>query len=229
MRQMVPAAHHPAGYVSSLLAIGLAYNPERGQPTSWLDLWDPKYKGKTALSAWPNSSATVPLVMAARLHGGSDEDLDPGFAALQRLLPVKFFAQGPAAEPFYVQGDVWIHPAIHGAVIQMKNKGVPIDWTAPKEGAAADFNVLVIPKGVKNRAAAEQFVDYFLGPDVQLAYMKNLYYAPVNQTVQVPPELQGSIHPTPAEQQNLQAVPWERIAQHESELSDRWNREIAGR
>ena len=85
-------------------------------------------------------------------------------------VPVKFFPQGPSAEPFYVQGDVWIHPAIHGAVLQMKDKDVPIDWVAPKEGAAADFNVLVIPKGVKNKAAAEKFVDFFLGPDVQVAY-----------------------------------------------------------
>jgi putative spermidine/putrescine transport system substrate-binding protein len=229
MKNLVAAAHHPAGYVSSLLAIGLGYNPRYGTPTSWNDLWDPKYKGKVALSGWPGSPATVQLVMAARLNGGSDDNLDPGFAALQRLLPVKFFPQGPSAEPFYAQGDVWIHPAIHGAVYAMKDKGVPIDWVAPKEGAVADYNVLVIPKGVKNKAAAEKLVDYFLGPEVQLAYARGLFYAPVNQTVQVPPDLVGKVHPSPEEQRNLQTTPWEKISAQESELSDRWNREIAGR
>jgi putative spermidine/putrescine transport system substrate-binding protein len=229
MKTLVAAAHHPAGYVSSLLAIGLGYNPRQGTPTSWTDLWDPKYKGKVALSGWPGSPATAQLVIAARLNGGSDDDLDPGFAALQRLLPVKFFPQGPSAEPFYVQGDVWIHPAIHGAVYQMKDKGVPIDWVAPKEGAFADYNVLVIPKGVKNKAAAEKLVDYFLGPEVQLAYARGLFYAPVNQTVQVPPDLAAKVHPTADEQRNIQAIPWEKISARESELSDRWNREIAGR
>jgi putative spermidine/putrescine transport system substrate-binding protein len=229
MKNVVAAAHHPAGYVSSLLAIGLGYNPQQGTPTSWTDLWDQKYKGKVALSGWPGSPATVQLVMAARLNGGSDDNLEPGFAALQRLLPVKFFPQGPSAEPFYVQGDVWIHPAIHGAVLQMKDKGVPIDWVAPKEGAAADFNVLVIPKGVKSKAAAEKFVDFFLGPDVQLAYATGLFYAPVNQTVQVPPDVAAKVHPTVEEQRNLQAIPWEKISAKESELTERWNREIAGR
>jgi putative spermidine/putrescine transport system substrate-binding protein len=229
MKNLVAAAHHPAGYVTSMLAIGLGYNPQYGVPTSWNDLWDPKYKGKVALSGWPGSPATVQLVMAARLNGGSDDNLDPGFAALQKLLPAKFFPQGPSAEPFYVQGDVWIHPAIHGAVLQMKDKDVPIDWVAPKEGAAADFNVLVIPKGVKNKAAAEKFVDFFLGPDVQVAYAVGLFYAPVNQTVQLPPDVAAKVHPTVEEQRNLQAIPWEKISAHESELSDRWNREIAGR
>lgn len=229
MKNLVPAAQHPAGYVSSLLAIGLGYNPQHGTPTSWSDLWDPKYKGKVALSGWPGSPATVQLVMAARLNGGSDDNLDPGFAALQKLLPAKFFPQGPSAEPFYVQGDVWIHPAIHGAVLQMKDKGVPIDWVAPKEGAAADYNVLVIPKGVKNKAAAEKLVDFFLGPEVQIAYANGLYYAPVNRTVELPPEVAAKVHPTIEEQRNLQAIPWEKISAHESDLSDRWNREIAGR
>jgi putative spermidine/putrescine transport system substrate-binding protein len=228
MKNMVAAAHHPAGYVSSLVAIGLGYNPQYGTPASWADLWDPKYKGKVALSGWPGSPATVQLLMAARLNGGSDDNLDPGFAALQRLLPAKFFAQGPSAEPFYVQGDVWIHPAIHGAVLQMKDKGVPIDWVAPKEGAVADYNVLVIPKGVKDKAAAEKFVDFFLGPEVQLAYASGLYYAPVNQTVQLPPDVAAKVHPNAEEQRNLQAVPWEKISARESELSERWNREIAG-
>jgi putative spermidine/putrescine transport system substrate-binding protein len=230
MKNVVAAAqNHPAGYISSLLAIGLAYNPQHGTPTSWTDLWDAKYKGKVALSGWPGSPATVQLVMAARLNGGSDDNLEPGFAALQRLLPAKFFPQGPSAEPFYVQGDVWIHPAIHGAVLQMKDKGVPIDWVAPKEGAAADYNVLVIPKGVKNKAAAEKFVDFFLGPDVQLAYASGLFYAPVNQSVQLPPDVAAKVHPTVEEQRNLQAIPWEKISARESDLTERWNREIAGR
>jgi putative spermidine/putrescine transport system substrate-binding protein len=228
-KNLVPVAHHPAGQVSSLTAIGLAYNPQYGVPTSWNDLWDPKYKGKVALTVWPGSPASVQLVMAARLNGGDEDNLDPGFAALQKLLPVKFFPQGPSAEPYYVQGDVWINPAIHGSVLQMKDKGVPIDWVAPKEGAVADFNVLVIPKGVKNKAAAEKFVDFMLGPEVQLAYARGLYYAPVNQAVQLPPDVAAKVHPTPDEQRNLQTIPWDKLSARESELSDRWNREIAGR
>jgi putative spermidine/putrescine transport system substrate-binding protein len=111
----------------------------------------------------------------------------------------------------------------------MKDKGVPIDWVAPKEGAVADFNVLVTPKGVKNKAAAEKFVDFMLGPEVQLAYARGLYYAPVNQAVQLPPDVAAKVHPTPDEQRNLQTIPWDKLSARESELSDRWNREIAGR
>jgi putative spermidine/putrescine transport system substrate-binding protein len=227
-KDLVEAARHPAGYVASLFATGLAYNPAQGKPTSWLDLWDPKYKGKVGLSAWPGSPATVQLVMAARLHGGSDDNLGPGFEALKRLLPVKFLATGPAAEPFYAQGDIWISPAIHGAVIVMKKKGVPIDWIAPKEGAVADFNILVIPKGVKDKAAVMKFADYFIGPAVQQAYARDLFYAPVNKNVQIPADLAPDIHPTVEEQKNLQAIPWEKIMAQQSALTDRWNREILG-
>jgi len=228
-KNLVPAAHHPAGYVTSLFAIGLAYNPAKGKPTSWTDLWDPKYRGKVALSMWPNTTAATYLVMAARLNGGSDDNLEPGFAALQRLLPVKFYNQGNAVEPLYVQGDVWIHPAIHGAVMQLKERGVPIDWVAPKEGAIADYNLLVIPKGVRNKAAAEQFADFFLGPDVQLAYAQSLFYSPVNSAVTVPPNLAPDLHPTPEEQRNLQPMPWDKLATMDAELTERWNKEVGGR
>src|SRR3954452_3238853 len=84
-------------------------------------------------------------------------------------------------------------------------------------------------KGVKNKAAAEKFVDFFLGPEVQVAYARGLYYAPVNQTVQLPPDVAAKVHPTPDEQRNLQTIPWDKLSARESELSDRWNREIAGR
>ena len=39
-----------------------------------------------------------------------------------------------------------------------------------------------------------------------------------------PPEVAAKVHPTVEEQRNLQAIPWEKISAHESELSDRWSR-----
>lgn len=229
IKNLYPAARHSAGYVTSFLAIGLAYHTQQAKPTSWLDLWDPKYKGKIALIGWPNSVATVTLLQAARLHGGSEDNLGPGFEAMKQLLPARIIAQGPAAEPFFVQGDAWIMPEIYGTAFEMKGKGVPIDWVAPKEGAAAGFNVLVVPKGVKNKAAVEKFVDFFLGSDVQLAYARGRRYGPVNMNVQLPPDLAGQIHPTPEEQKTLLSVPWEKFVKMERELSERWNKEILGK
>ena len=63
---------------------------------------------------------------------------------------------------------------------------------------------------------------------MQLAYASGLYYAPVNQTVQLTPKVAAKVHPNAEEQRNLQSVPWDKISAHESELSDRWNRESPG-
>jgi putative spermidine/putrescine transport system substrate-binding protein len=230
MANLYPSAHSDYGYVSNYLTIGLFYNPTKtSAPTSWLDLWDAKYKGKVGLSTWPESPAVVELMMAARLHGGSDDNLDPGFQALQQLLPVKFYSQTPNLEPLVAQGDVVIGAENYGVIKQLKDKGLPIEWATPKEGAAFDTNFMVITKGSKNKAAAEKFADFFLGPDVQLAYMRARAYGTVNKSVTIPPELQGQVHPTADEEKSLIPIPWDKFSARDQEISEQWTKQLLGK
>jgi putative spermidine/putrescine transport system substrate-binding protein len=230
MKNLYPSAHSDIDYVTNYLTIGLFYNPTKtSAPTSWLDLWDPKYKGKVGLSTWPESPAVVELMMAARLHGGSDDNLDPGFQALKQLLPVKFYSQTPNLEPLVAQGDAIIGAENYGVIKQLKDKGIPIEWATPKEGAAFDTNYMVITKGSKNKAAAEKFADFFLGPDVQLAYMRARAYGTVNKAVTIPADLEGQVHPTADEEKSLIPIPWDKFSARDQEISEQWTKQLLGK
>ena len=72
------------------IATGLAYNKDVfkkngwAAPTSWADLSDPKYKGKVVIPPITNGYGLLTLVMTARMNGGGEEKIDPGFDAVQR-------------------------------------------------------------------------------------------------------------------------------------------------
>ncbi|MEJ0068985.1 MAG: ABC transporter substrate-binding protein [Pseudomonadota bacterium] len=56
-------------------------------PTSWADLWKPEYQGKLAIPSISNSGIWLLMMIAARLNGGSELQLDPAFKALKQLSP----------------------------------------------------------------------------------------------------------------------------------------------
>jgi putative spermidine/putrescine transport system substrate-binding protein len=77
----------------SLGMTGLAYNKkmfaEKGwpAPTSWMDLADPKYKGKVVFQSMPSSSFGLHgFLMFNRIQGGNDKNVDPGFNAWAKTI-----------------------------------------------------------------------------------------------------------------------------------------------
>ncbi|MBV8165289.1 MAG: ABC transporter substrate-binding protein, partial [Alphaproteobacteria bacterium] len=75
-------------YVSAQV-VGLCYNPDKIKtpPTSWDDLHRPEYKGRVGITGPGSSLGAAWLAEVAKLHGGSEANLDPAFAQLRKLLP----------------------------------------------------------------------------------------------------------------------------------------------
>jgi putative spermidine/putrescine transport system substrate-binding protein len=69
--------------------LGIAYNSQlvKEPPTSWMALWDPKFKGKLLLPALDGTSALKLLVVTSYVHGGNQTNVEPGLQALQELKP----------------------------------------------------------------------------------------------------------------------------------------------
>ena len=68
---------------------GLAYNTElvKTPPTSWQELWDPKYKGKIAIPPAGAGPALHMAIIAAMVNGGSQYNMAPAWDALKALKP----------------------------------------------------------------------------------------------------------------------------------------------
>jgi putative spermidine/putrescine transport system substrate-binding protein len=79
------------GVAIGLVAIGLAYDTKtfaqnRWAPLrSWRDLERPELKGKLVLPSITQTYGIMLLIMEAKLHGGSESNIEPGFAAMKTL------------------------------------------------------------------------------------------------------------------------------------------------
>lgn len=226
---LYPQAKAPGAYGVAFLAIGIMYNTNEvtTPPTSWKDLWRPEYKGKVAPFVFPGTQGTAFLVMAAKVHGGDENNIDPGFEALKELKPYPAILSGiDETNLAFQQGDVWFTPQIHGDVYAFKAQGGPVDFVIPEEGAPLAINSAVIPINSKNVDLAEIFINYHLGREVQEAYAKGLYFAPTNKTVVLDADLASKMPYGPEEVGKLLVLDDKTISEKSSEWAERWNREI---
>lgn len=86
----------------AFIATGLAYNKEifakNGwkAPTSWNDLTDPKYKGKVVIPPITNGYGLLTLVMMAKLNGGGEANIEPGFDVMTKKVAPNVLAWEPS-------------------------------------------------------------------------------------------------------------------------------------
>src|SRR5436189_5264685 len=85
-----------------LVGTGIMYNTkyfkEKGwaPPTSWNDLKDPKYKKLLVIPPINNSYGLYTLVMFARLNGGGEKNIDPGFKVMKEQVNPNVLAYEPS-------------------------------------------------------------------------------------------------------------------------------------
>jgi putative spermidine/putrescine transport system substrate-binding protein len=169
------AFRDPDGYapVVTCQVIGLAYNPTKIKtpPTSWDDLWKPEYKGRVGITGMGSSLGTAFMVDVAKTRGGSDTDLEPGFKAMQELLPnVGAIAQSPGAlAALFQQGQIDIAFNYFNNIELLRAKGVDVDFAVPKTGAIIIRTSAQLVKNAQAGKAAFDYIETIMSSDVQTA------------------------------------------------------------
>src|SRR5258708_1694625 len=111
---------------------GITYRTDSGipGPTSWLDLFKPEYKGKVIVPNLTTSGGFQTLVMMAKLHGGSETNIEPGFQAMKKLKPSirKFYLSNSEAAQLMERGDAAVGAMYDVATWFMTDGGKPIQW-----------------------------------------------------------------------------------------------------
>src|SRR6185437_6017897 len=123
------------GVAYQMSAIGLLYNKNlvHTPPDSWTALWSPEYKGKVVMFDYD----TRALVIAARLNGGSEKDIDPGFRIWAQHAD-NFRAlvdSNDGVKNALASGDAAIAPWFNSISRIWINEGAPFGFVIPKEGA----------------------------------------------------------------------------------------------
>ena len=174
---------------------GLVYNTDvvKTPPTSWKELWDPKYKNKIAIPPAGAGPALHMAIIAAMVNGGSQYNMDPAWEALKALKPnVAVMEQSAAVLAELLRnGEVAI---VMRTVYLFKpyiEKNYPIGISlAMQEGFFATPGCAAIVKGHPDkRELAEAFVNETLGVDAQTKMAHSLWFGPTNRKVKLPPDV----------------------------------------
>ncbi len=229
-KDLYPIAQSDHGLATTITAVTIVYNTEKiKRPiTTWNDLWDPAFKGHVAIEKLPATYGIDTLMMAARLAGGSEKNIDPGFRKLAQLKPSlnAIYTNSSQCAQLFEQGGTWIAPWYSGRVASTRRAGVPVAAAAPKEGAPVYLTMLCPLKGKWNPWVA-RFMNLHLSAECQQAFAKEFASGPSRQDVKLSPEVAATVPYGQEQVSQLIQFDWDEITPHLDEWTQRFNREIA--
>jgi putative spermidine/putrescine transport system substrate-binding protein len=217
-----------------LVATGLMYNTKyfdaRGwaAPTSWNDLKDPKYGKLLILHPLSSTYGLHTLVMMARLNGGGEADIDPGFKAVENDIAPNVLAFEPSPgkmTELFESGQGVIAVWGSSRVSSFAQTGFPVDFVYPKEGALALLASACPVAKPNSSPLAHEFVKMLIEPRVQEILAEQHGFGPVNRRAQVSPAA-ARMTPIGKRAEELIMVDWDTINQKRTEWNKRWTREV---
>jgi len=217
-----------------LVATGLMYNTkyfaEKGwtAPTSWNDLKDPKFKKLIVVPPINNTYGLYTLMMFARMNGGGEKSIEPGFKVMKDEVNANVLVYEPSPgkmTELFQSSQAVLAVWGSGRVQSFANTGFPVDFVYPKEGAVTLLASACPIEKANASPLASEFIKAMLEPSLQLVLLKDYGYGPVNKTVKVPPEL-GSMAPLGERATRLINPDWDTINVQREDWTKRWNREV---
>lgn len=164
--------------------VALCYNKTMvdKKPDSFSALWDEKYSGQMLMF---NNSRDA-MAIAMRLKGidpgkitKEDIDIASDYLSEQRPLLKKYVMDQVFTEMEGSQAA--LAPYYAGDIVVMMDNNEDLDYVLPKEGSNLFIDAMCIPKNSKNKALAEEFINFMLKPEVAKANAEYLGYSTPNQ------------------------------------------------
>lgn len=177
-----PEGRYSVPYQWGTTGIGVNTRYVKEVIDSWEALWNPAYKGRISVIDDMRSG----LVPALRLLGYSVNETDP--ARLQEARDLMFkqkaFVRTYTSDTYLdllKSGDVWLAMGWSGDIYQVMRENPDVVFIIPKEGSYIWVDNLVIPKGARNKALAESFIDYILRAQVGADISNHTGYSTPNR------------------------------------------------
>ena len=219
------------GPAVTMQCIGIAYNPERVKtpPTSWDDLWDPKFKGRVAITSLASTLGTAFLLDIARLNGGSESNIEPAFEKLRTLLPNlgAVSANFGAHASLFQQDEVDVGVQNFNFTQTLKAKGVPVEFVRVSSGTPGWRTTMHVVAGAEKPDLAHVYIDSHLAAELQAEMQKEPYNViPTNSEVQLSGLVARDIAKAPEDLNNFIFFDWNVVNEGRPEWTERFNKEI---
>ncbi|MGB3830948.1 MAG: ABC transporter substrate-binding protein [Mesorhizobium sp.] len=155
-------------------SIGLIYDTDKVKtpPTSMTVLWDPQYQGKVL--AYDNGEHNFSFTALTLGYSDPFHLTDEQMAAVKdKLVELKrnvlsFYTTADEAQQIYNNNDVALIWANYGQqqLKALQATGAHVAYVNPSEGALAWLDNWVISKGVRDKTAAEKWINFMVGKKV---------------------------------------------------------------
>lgn len=153
-----------------------AYNTDAfdSAPESINIFWNDSLKGKVGWRDDPLESVQM-AALATGQNINTINDLDAVRSKLEELMPQisTFWSSENDWNQFMAAGDFVVAPYWSGSASRSKNKGLPIEFVVPKEGAIGWLDGLSIPTGSAHTEAAAAFIDWMIDPEFYVEWAKS--------------------------------------------------------
>ena len=238
LNDIYPAARFKGDMASgvSLGMTGLAYNAkmfkEKGwaPPTSWMDLADPKFKGKVVFqSASASSFGLHGFLMFNRIQGGNEKNVEPGFKAWPTTIGpnvLEYIPSSAKLSEMVQTNEAAIFPLTPTVVAAMKTKGIPVEYANPKEGSV----VLIVGQCViannSEPELAQKLAEFLLTPLAQANVLQHGSQIPTNPKAPVAGEGVVQVNAIKGYMKTAITVDWDSINANRPAWNARWNKTI---
>ena len=208
-----------------------------GGPTTMADLFDvKKFPGPRALRRSPKTTLEFALIADGVAPGevytvlGTPAGVERAFKKLDTIKSnVKVWWTAGAQPPqLLADGEVVMTTAWNGRIydaVKNSGKNFKIVW----DGQGMDFNLWAQPKGSRYKAAADKFIAFTLNPDVMAQQSKYISYGPTLKAAiaKVPADILADLPTAPANTKTAFVVSGEFWADHDQDLTERFNKWLA--
>ncbi len=211
---------------------GLAYSSRfvTEPPTSYRDLWEnPRFKGRVVL--WDYTWQA--LIMAARLNGGSEKNIDAGFETWAKHADQlhSLITSNEQLKNLLVSGEAWLTLFDLSQVQVWRDQGAPVGIAIPKEGVIAWPLTYQVVAGStpEQKRVAEQIINVLIAPANLIKYSLATYYAPTTSKTRLPEKLAKLPQFDPKVLANAIALDYRIAALYNDAWRLRWDREVKAR
>lgn len=229
-----PEAYGGQAIGVGLVATGITYNTEKfasegwEAPTSWNDLTDEKFDQRVTSNPISGTFGLNTLLMFARINGGNEENIEPGFNAIREQLAPKvvtWSSSNANMAQMFQNGDIDLSVWGSNRAVALKKTGFPVEFVYPDEGAPAIVASACAISDAPQPELAQKLLEYLTSPEVQ-AKLANEGFGPTNSITSLEGEVADEVPYGEERLSRLISVDWAVVNEKRAEWTKEWTRTV---
>jgi len=190
--ELIDGAHTDDWVAAYYYPLGIIYNADTVpfEPKEWQDLWKPELAHTIIAPSMSIYQGSL-LLVANQLNNGTMENVDPGFAAIEKLNPnvSLYYTSDSQARQSMAQGEGSILIGQSAHFHRLKEEGMNVKMITPAP-APLYLDVMMMVNG-KNQDNAAKFINYVISEKEQSIMGTSGYMPPVNKNSKSSPALEA--------------------------------------